>query len=227
MYLYYIAYIARRRARARSRGAGRATGVAHLSIKYESITIHYPPNHPYIDQSIARTSTPRSPCAPIAIARRRTRAARSLVYIIKYESITYTLSPKTPIYRSITRTHQHPAIAAPDRDRAAPARRRRAISRLYKIRINHVYITPQNTHISINHTPQTRSRSRGAGASPTVSAASARMTDTPRDARASRDRAAVASRVVRADAVAHIHRARTRADALPAHRERRANAAAS
>jgi hypothetical protein len=32
-------------------------------------------------------------------------AARGCAPYIKYEAITYTLSPKTPIYRSINRTH--------------------------------------------------------------------------------------------------------------------------
>ena len=104
MYLYYIAYIARRRARARSRGAGRATGVAHLSIKYESIT--------------------------------------------------YTLHPKPPIYRSINRTPQHPARAArPDRDRAAPDARR-AISRLYiKYESITIHYTPNHPYIDQSHAP--------------------------------------------------------------------------
>ena len=52
----------------RSRGAGRATGVARLYIKYESITYT---SHPKTPIYRSRTRPPRSPFATIAIARRR------------------------------------------------------------------------------------------------------------------------------------------------------------
>ena len=139
-------------------------------------------------------------------ARRRARArsrgagrATGVAHLyIKYETITYTLDPKPPIYLSINRTH--------------PSDARRAISRLYKIRINRVYITPQNTDISIKISVRYDRDRAAPDASPTVSAASALF-----ERRATRARREIAprkpSRVVRADAVTRAHRVHIRADA--------------
>ena len=120
-------------------------------------------------------------------ARRRARArsrgagrATGVAHLyIKYETITYTLDPKPPIYRSINRTH--------------PSDARRAISRLYKIRINRVYITPQNTDISIKISVRYDRDRAAPDASPTVSAASALFTR-----RATRARREIAPRWRRA-----------------------------
>ena len=69
MYLYYIALA--RPSRARSRGAGRATGVAHLYIKHESITYTLPPKTP-----IYIAITHQTPAISVCYDRDRAAEAR-------------------------------------------------------------------------------------------------------------------------------------------------------
>ena len=152
----------------------------------------------------------RSPSRASAIARRRTRdGGRASLYKIRINHDT--LHPKPPIYRSINRTHQHPAIAAPDRDRAAPDARR-AISRLYIKYESITYTLSPKTPIyrSINHTPQTRSRSRGArGVADGFRGVGANDTNAARLPRVARSRRGGVAR--RSSGRGHAHSPRTHA----------------